>query len=348
MPKRYDTSYARGEFFQHLAAPIKPNVNEIGSTKDFYGNILKQSHAYGCVRTEDGHMFELLRAVKPTDTSSQTSSARLVIQSTEVDGQNLQFDMMKMKNGATSEGCSLIKEGDTVIWRKGREVPGADWEIRISEKNFVWKEDGIFSFTGPILNPGVQWYLPGPEYGTFYVNFFVPLEGQILGRKASGFICFDQLYMHPEGFLYFTKDIMMNNKGHILWYMWGTVYDNGSMEWGQFIVGNDRMGFGFYANSDRTCVITTDNIDATISPPVEGDDPWTGRIELTLDGENWEFLPDPRGRMPGMLKKEPPTPQREGRWQRVGETRKPVAWFAWGETEFQHGLTRQTKLPTRI
>ena len=48
-----------------------------------------------------------------------------------------------------------------------------------------------------------------------------------------------------------------------------------------------------------------------------------------------------------MLKKHPPTPQQEGRWRRVGDTREPDAWFAWGETEPLHGTTKEPKFPTR-
>jgi hypothetical protein len=36
-------------------------------------------------------------------------------------------------------------------------------------------------------------------------------------------------------------------------------------------------------------------------------------------------------------------PQQEGLVRRVGETRKPVAWFSWGETAPRHGNTRTNR-----
>ena len=36
----------------------------------------------------------------------------------------------------------------------------------------------------------------------------------------------------------------------------------------------------------------------------------------------------------------PITAQQEGRWQRVGETRTPDHWFAWGEGDRRNGTAR--------
>lgn len=36
----------------------------------------------------------------------------------------------------------------------------------------------------------------------------------------------------------------------------------------------------------------------------------------------------------------PVTAQQEGRWQRVGDTRKPSHWLAWGESDRRNGSAR--------
>ena len=345
MPTCHDISYKRGEFFQMLVAPYVLDVDEMASPRPYFGLIPYQTYPYGCVRTEDGAMFEVLRNLYAEGSPSKTMW-NLLVQSTDVDGQNLLPHQEIMARGAQAHRSTLIRDGEAAVWRKVADDAGADWEIRITSSTFDWVEAGILSLHGTFLTPGCQWYLPGPEYGTFYVNNFLGVEGEILGRRCRGIICFDTFYLHPDDAqLYFSKDIMMENKGHILWYMFGTRYDDGSAEWGQFIVGHDRMGFGFVADSAGRCT-GTNNVEATvhIADPAS---PFTGTIDLTIDGEEWQFLPDPRGKMPMMLKREPPTPQQEGRWQRKGETRTPVAWFAWGETEREHGLTREPMLPTR-
>ena len=56
---------------------------------------------------------------------------------------------------------------------------------------------------------------------------------------------------------------------------------------------------------------------------------WQEGITYSAFGEQWEFMPDPKGRLVGLgtLK----NPQVDGRWRRVGDTREPDVWFAWGE-----------------
>ena len=72
----------------------------------------------------------------------------------------------------------------------------------------------------------------------------------------------------------------------------------------------------------------------------EGSGPWPARIDLTVDGRAWEFIPDARGRMVDLMPI--PNPQIEGRWREVGDTREPAHWFAWGEIASGHGTSRRT------
>ena len=70
-------------------------------------------------------------------------------------------------------------------------------------------------------------------------------------------------------------------------------------------------------------------------------------------GDNeYEFLPDERGRMPDLGPI--PNPQVDGRWRRVGDTREPDVWFAWGEAVPANGhadradTTRSKAAMTRV
>ena len=65
---------------------------------------------------------------------------------------------------------------------------------------------------------------------------------------------------------------------------------------------------------------------------------------ITVDGsEQWEFLPDPKGRMRDFVGGFPITAQQEGRWRRVGDTRVPDRWMAWGETDRRNGSARNVR-----
>ena len=37
------------------------------------------------------------------------------------------------------------------------------------------------------------------------------------------------------------------------------------------------------------------------------------------------------------------TAQQEGRWRRVGDTREPDRWMAWGETDRRNGSARNVR-----
>lgn len=64
---------------------------------------------------------------------------------------------------------------------------------------------------------------------------------------------------------------------------------------------------------------------------------WQTGARFRMGDSEYEFLPDPRGRMPDLGPI--PNPQVDGRWRRVGDTREPDVWFAWGEAVPSNGRT---------
>jgi hypothetical protein len=67
-------------------------------------------------------------------------------------------------------------------------------------------------------------------------------------------------------------------------------------------------------------------MDAVVTRASDGY--WHDGIAYTVDGVGWVCEPDPDGRMLGLG--HIPNPQQEGRMHRVGDTRKPDVWMAWG------------------
>lgn len=338
MPKLGDV-YARGDFFQQLAGAHKPSVDDMLSDRGYFGLKLSIIPLYGNIRTEDGEMYELLR-----NSGGNSIYSGLVIQDTTVDGKNLMFNAELTKDCASSVGSRGVREGDEAVWRSAPEATGKPFEIRVSEDHIKWTEDGLFTLEGPMIRPGLHWYLPARDDGTYYVSHMFELTGEFRGVKARGFVSFDQVYMAEGGCLYQDRDVMMQNYGHILWYTWAAKYKDGSVDAGHFILGHDRLGFAVVTNGSS--VIATQNIEGVVTPDPDNK-PFAKYIKLQIDGEEWEFTPDPRGKMPTMLQKYPPTPQQEGMWKRVGDTREVDSYWAWGETETKNGCTRQSKLPTR-
>lgn len=337
--------YQRGDFFQQIAGAHKPNIDDMLSTRGYFGLDLNLYAIYGNLKTDDGQMYEVLRNFNPDlgNKNGEKAYMGLTIQSTEVDGQNLIFDQNLIKGSASAEGAVGVKEGNEAVWRKADGVEGNDFEMRVSEDHYSWNEGNLFSIDGPLLGPGLHWYLPARDGGIYYVSHMFSVSGTFNGHKATGFIAFDQIYLQPGATLY-VDDPMMKNFGHLVWYTWGNTYKDGSYEAGHFIMGHDRLGFAVI--TDGKNVRATQDISGKVIPHSLDDSPFSAGIELTIDGQKWHFTPDPRGKMPTMLQKYPPTPQQEGVWQREGETRELASHWAWGETETKYGFEPQSKLPT--
>lgn len=348
MPKLKNI-YPRGHFFQQMGGAHHSTPRDMVDPRGFFGLERSASFAYGNLKTKDGKMFEVVRRFSHHDLLRNLADedlARppvlLLFQSTELDGECLRYDLATMQGQAPTNDAQIMLEGEKAVWRvaEGANAPG--FELTYEGDTFTWQEQNLMSMTGTLMPPGLQWFLPGRDYGTFYVSQIFKVAGEVRGEPVEGIIAFDQSYMAPGADLYIKNDLVMENQGHLIWYTWATVYEDGSWENGHFMLGNGPLGFALY--TDGETVTTTRDITGTVIPK-EGT-PFAERIELTIDGEQWEFLPEARGTMPDMLRKHPPTPQQEGRWQRVGETRKPAVWFAWGETEPDHGRTPLDYLPT--
>ncbi|MFJ8780505.1 hypothetical protein [Streptomyces sp. NPDC102476] len=96
----------------------------------------------------------------------------LLFQSTLIDDKTLRWTMERMQAAASAEGTVEVREGEEVVWRQAAGVPGQLFEVRYGLDSFTWREEGLFELTGTPINPGLHWYLPGRDYGTYYVSQF--------------------------------------------------------------------------------------------------------------------------------------------------------------------------------
>jgi hypothetical protein len=132
--------------------------------------------------------------------------------------------------------------------------------------------------------------------------------------------------MPPGGRLYVAND-PLPAVGYRLWYSWATSWDDGTTEFGHFVGNGDAFSVAIIANADGDVRVAHD-VGITVERASDGY--WYDRIALDVDGEAWEIVADPRGRMEDLGPI--PNPQQEGLVRRVGETRTPRTWMAWGET----------------
>ncbi len=327
----------RGDFaYQTLVAPYKVTGESMHGGRGFFGLQLSKSMPFGSVRDEEGHIYSFTRSVMaPTGTPNPTKFFYL---STRTDGKNIRMDQARMAERGVTPIPALSLQGDTVRWTNQPDDVGHPWELTANSETFTWKEDNLFQLEGRLLGNGMQWYLPGVEWGTFYVSQIWDVSGVCEGRPVKGAILLDQVYMAEGGAIHFKKDLVVNNKMHVLWWSFATVYKDGTYDVGSFMVGHDHLGYAIFQN-EKGEVRTATDIEC-VTKHKDGSY-FLEAAKITLDGsEEWEFLPDPRGEMIDFVGGFPVTAQQEGRWRRVGDTREPDHWVAWGESDRRNGAAR--------
>ena len=222
------------------------------------------------------------------------------------------------KRSASNNGFTKTLEGDRIHWRSDPAQPGNPFHVTWTPDDCSWVEEGAMDIQGKLLKPGMHWYLPGRDAGMYYVANIFEMEGTILGRKVRGLIGFDPIYMFEGGEIYKTKDALVQEKLELVWYTWATRYKDGSVDFGHFTLGHDMFGFAILGNEKGEVRYT---YDVTGEVDFGSNGYWQEGIKYTAFGEQWEFIPDPKGRFTGLGKLK--NPQVDGRWRRVGDTREP-------------------------
>jgi hypothetical protein len=347
MSSEFNFGMPRKGDFQHymVCGPFQPNIDDLLDRRSYHGLQPDAFFIYGTLRDAAGNMYTIARRLPygPLSTFAEKGEerkamgSRLMFQTNR--GENdLRLLTDVMKASGSSATPQVERQEQKIRFSPGAELRGKTWHADIGVHAFAWDEEDVLSLTGQAILPALQWYLIDRDEGTLYGSMMYEASGTILGEPVRGFIFFEQSHMAEGGVLYAHRDTLVGKAVENCWYSWGTRWDDGTVEVGHFICGNDRAGFGM-ATDGKKLTLCTSNATAVVTRAADGY--WHDGIRIDADGEAWEVVPDPRGRQVGLAKMK--NPQQEGLIQRVGETRKPVAWFAWGETAPTHGDTRRNR-----
>ena len=329
-----------GDFgWQALASALETTAQDLVSPGSLFGMVPEALYLWGTVRDEEGNLYSPMRRI-PFDTpGKRPDTRRRFFLQTTLDSPHYRMHPAG-RHSAVNDGHSMRIDGDNVSWSSAPAAPGKPFLAEWSPTACRWMEGDAMDIRGRLVNPGMQWYLPGRSASMLYVGHIFEMEGHCLGRPVRGFIGFDVIHMYDGGEVYRTKDALVQEQLEVSWYTWATRYKDGSIDAGHFMLGNDKFGFAILTDENGDVRFTYD-VDGEVS--LEPDGYWHSGVRLSALGQEWEFLPDPVGRMPelGPI----PNPQVEGRWRRIGDTREPEVWFAWGEAAPGHGQRPTDRLP---
>jgi len=319
----------RGEFdWRCVVGAFDMQPEDYLATEPLLGLRPSQTFLYGSVRDSEGNIWTPMRRVLSGDGGHE----KLLLQS------NVDSDAMHVnragKHSATGFGVRRSVVDDAFHLDSDPSADGQPFQVRVTSDTLTWVEAGVLELSGAAVKPALHWHLPDRTKGMYYASQIFEVEGTLLGREVSGFIPVDQIYMN--GVIY-EDDIFIGDQAELVWYTWATRYLGGGFQGGHFLLGHRRMGFGVVYD-ETGVVVATSEVNGEIT--LDGSGPWPARIDLTVDGKAWEFIPDERGRMVDLMPI--PNPQIEGRWREVGDSREPAHWFAWGEIASGHGTSRRT------
>lgn len=335
----------RGSFGgKAVIGPHQPSAAAMLDQKPVLGLPLERTFFYGNLRDDEGNLYEVVRGIAAKGVAGANA---LFIQSSR--GKETLRAMPEWGNAAaTSNGAEGRLIGGEAVWTSAPDAPGKAFRFSMSEdgNSASWKEDGLLDLSGKLLGPGLQWHIPDSAGSELYVSQIYEMNGIIDGRRVHGILALDQAYLPRETPMYGGKDPLFRpDMHHRCWYTWGTRYTDGSYDCGHFVLGTDRVGFALLTNERGSLVLDTDVAgDIELVP----NEIWPKRITVKTRGETWVFTPDPKGRMPDMLHgaNQAWTPQTEGQWRKIGDSRKPAIWFAWGEVQpaDRVGYTQNSRL----
>lgn len=328
----------RGDFGgQVLVGPFAPDARSMASDAPLFGMVPEALYVWGTLRDDEGDLHTIMRRI-PHD-GKATSRRTLVVQTTMGGADSLRMHPCGRDSAPHTDPIRELIDDDTIEWRSNAQVKGAPFRLRWANKTCSWVEEGVFDLTGTLIEPGMQWCTLGPRVGLAYIATIYLLEGTIFGRPCRGLIGFDQIYMYEGGEVYKKLDPLIEDGLEHLWYTWATSYKDGSIDAGHFMLGNNRFGFGILTDESGKVRVSTD-VDGEVSFDAE-EHYWQTGARFSFGDEEYEFIPDERGRMPDLGRI--PNPQVDGRWRRVGDTREPDVWFAWGEAVPENGPRPQRR-----
>lgn len=304
------------------------------------GLVREATYCWGTCRNGAGDLFIFARRIAaPSGAAGRDAASvgavqhsmsdRFILQST-IHGADHPRVRREGRFTATSDDVQRSLESGAAVFRiDPRDERGA-MDLVVGGDSARYSEADVLDLSGLRVGQGLHWYLPVGRSSLYYTSATWPVAGVILNQEVEGFLFVEEAYMSPGGRLYVEHDPLSEVR-YRLWYSWATEWDDGAVEFGHFLANDGPFSVGLVADGAGHV-----SVAQTVSAKVERgpDGYWFDRIALDVDGELWEIVADPRGRMADLGPI--PNPQQEGQVRRVGEARTPVRWMAWGESVPAH------------
>ncbi|WP_019873704.1 hypothetical protein [Sporichthya polymorpha] len=199
-------------------------------------------------------------------------------------------------------------------------------DLRWRGDSIDYSEGDILSLAGPSAGLGIQVFSAARENAMLYTIIAHWVTGTILGKQVSGPLWMDNAYWtHGRDY----KDDVYWTDVEISWQIFCNRFDDGSLEWGHFVVGRDGFTTGAIVHGD-SLVASTTGLQAKY---VVDDAGWPTTVSYDLGDRQYEFTGPAESRMSQFSAARGPAYRAQtGRTHRVGDSRRVAAGHTWLES----------------
>lgn len=214
--------------------------------------------------------------------------------------------------------------------RGGTWSGGIEKEYRATFGQEVrWTDSGELDLKGRILGPGTQVHVPWRDGaqagGTAHTGVFYEVSGFLFGEPVVGIVVLEQIFS-PLGKS--VHNSVLRKKYVGAWNGFANVFEDGSVQYGQFGYGAGPFKHGMVVDGERHLVSHVAAIKAETRADGLG-----SRLEYQLaNGESWESVVEKNGTNMDLLataREQGSSAQlHKGHVGPVGETRRRRAWYS--------------------
>ena len=162
----------------------------------------------------------------------------------------------------------------------------------------IWQDSNELELSGRLLGPGTQVYVPwrdgGVSGGTAHTGVFYEVKGFLFGEPVVGILILEQIFSPPGKMLH---NSVLRRKYVGSWNGFANVFDDGSVQCGQFGFGAGPFRHGIIVDGDRHIVTHVDSVKTEYK-----EDGLGSRLEYQLsNGATWECVVEKNGTMIDLL-----------------------------------------------
>lgn len=182
-----------------------------------------------------------------------------------------------------------------------------------------WQDlSGRYDLHYQTLGPALQYICPGKSEEFMYRSEPYWITGVLDGKDVQGYGVIDTSWGTP-GIAWEQSKIFRNLEE--VWLVWCNLFEDGTKECGVFMDGVDQFGCGYFNQNGKTVVAGQKKSEILWTP-----DGFVQGANFSVGDLPFAFTMDSRvAQVPNFLS------WASGSVTRVGDTRKPVASFAWLE-----------------